>query len=266
MNILFKFYYALSSFRFYRFVVHERAAATIRYFLLLIALISLVLTVRMEFKLLDISAEVAQWMVTRLPAITIKDGRVSSPVPQPFLVKDDKVGVFILDTTGKYARLDSTYDRGFLLTRDKLIFKQPGVGRREATLNLSQVKELEVNPTAIQAWRKFFYWASVPVVFLVFYLQEGFGKIAIVLLFSLSTLSLARRNPSPAGPLTWAQAVALGIYALTPVVAYEIFLAATGMNEFTVSFLGSEVPPFLFVSLAIYVLFLWGGTRACREP
>lgn len=265
MKTLAKLYYAIASFRFYRFVIHERAAATIRYFLLLTALASLALTVRMELRLLDTSAEVAQWMIARLPEITIRDGRVSSPVAQPFVLKDDKVGVFILDTTGKFARLDSTYDRGFLLTRDRLIFKQPSAGRNVATLNLSQVKELQVNPTTIQAWRKFFYWASFPVVYLVFYLQEGLGKLAIVLLFSLSTLSLARRNPNPSAPLTWPQAVTLGIYALTPVVLYEVFLAVTGMNEFTISFFGSEVPPFLLISLAIYVLFLWGGTRACRE-
>jgi hypothetical protein len=262
MNLFAKFYGAISSFRFYRFVIYERSAATIRYFLLLIALASLAVTVRLELKLLDASAEVAQWMIAHLPPITIKDGRVSSPVPQPFILKDDKVGVFILDTTGKILRIDSTYDRGFLLTQDKLIFKQPRGGRDIATLNLSQVKELQVNPKTIEAWRKFFYWVSFPFVYFALYLQEGLGKLAIVLLFSLSTLSLTRRYSLH---LSWAQTLILGIYAFTPVVVYEIFLAITGMNEFTVNVAGSDIPPFLLISLAIYVIFLWGGTRACRE-
>jgi hypothetical protein len=36
------------------------------------------------------------------------------------------------------------------------------------------------------------------------------------------------------------------------------------MNEFTISLSGSDIPPFLIISLGIYILFLWGGTRACR--
>lgn len=262
MNLLAKFYGAASSFRFYRFVIHERGASTTRYYLLLIALLALALTVRLELKVLDLSAEVAEWMVARLPEITIQDGQVSSAVEQPFILRDDKVGVFILDTTGKTVRIDSTYDRGFLLTRNKLIVKQPRGGRDVATFDLSQIKLLKVNEPAIRAWRQFFYWASFPFVFLALYLQEGLGKLFLVLLFSLSTLSLARRGSLH---LTWSQTLILGIYALTPVVVYEVFLALSGMNEVTIGFLGSEVPPFFFISLVLYVLFLWGGTRACRE-
>ncbi len=262
MNLFARFYGAFSSFRFYRFLIYERAAATIRYFLLLIALVSLALTARLELKLLDASSQVSEWMIARLPEITIRDGKVSSPVSQPFIINDDKVGVFILDTTGKTSKLDSTYDRGVLLTKDKLIVKQPRGGRDIATLNLSQVKELQVNPKTIQAWHHFLYWVSFPVVYLFLYLQEGLGKLTLVLLFSLSTLSLTRRYSLH---LAWPQTLVLGIYALTPVVVYEIFLAITGMNEFKVSWFGSEIPPFLLISLAIYILFLWGGTRACRE-
>jgi len=261
MSLFARFYGAISSFRFYRFVIFERGAATIRYFLLLIALSSLALTIRLELKFLDASAEVVEWMIAHLPEITILDGKVSSPVPQPFVLKDDKVGVFILDTTGKTPRMDSTYTRGFLVTQDRLIVKQPRGGRDVATIDLSQVKELRVNPTTIQAWRKFLYWASFPAFYLYLFLREGLSKFFLVLLFSLSTLSLTRRLSVQ---MTFPQTLTLGIYALTPVIVYETFLAIAGMNEFTISLSGSEIPPFLIISLGIYILFLWGGTRACR--
>lgn len=86
-----------------------------------------------------------------LPDITlsVKDGKASANVPQPFVRGDDKFS-FIIDTKGTGAELDK-FKTGVLLTGDKLITKSE---TETKVMSLKNVQNFTGSKTNIVDWLK----------------------------------------------------------------------------------------------------------------
>src|SRR5947207_12164589 len=76
----------------------------------------------------------------QIPPVTIKDGVASSPVSQPYTIKDPKTGkpIVVIDTTGQINSLDET-EAIILLNADKINFRDQGRGQVR-TQSLAEVK------------------------------------------------------------------------------------------------------------------------------
>lgn len=105
--------------------------------------------------------------IKEFPNFTIKNGKVSSEVDQPYTVNDPKTGkaVFVLDTTGKIDSLDKT-PATILITETKL-FIRDDAGRVQ-THDLGQIPEFEFTPEWLQgllgAMANWFGVAAFPFV------------------------------------------------------------------------------------------------------
>src|SRR5580700_7892349 len=92
---------------FYRHVARNWGGIGILYLLLLFTLTWIPSLVKVHLGARKFADEDFPKFANKLPDISIKNGKISSPVEQPLEIPDD-VGnvVFVLDTTGKINNLD----------------------------------------------------------------------------------------------------------------------------------------------------------------
>jgi len=84
----------------------------------------------------------------RFPEIVIEDGIASVNAEQPYVIENSQGRFSVLDTTGKYQRIDtSRHSQGWLLTRDELHILS---NTRYQIMKLSDLQRLlGVNPLVI---------------------------------------------------------------------------------------------------------------------
>ena len=88
-------------------------------------------------------------LLQQIPAITIKNGQVSTDVPTPYFIKEKNGKVLaIIDTTGQYTSLDDT-DAKLLLTKNKVIARD-NTGMR--VYDLRPVQDFYMDRTRVQGW------------------------------------------------------------------------------------------------------------------
>jgi hypothetical protein len=106
-------------------------------------------------------------VVEDFPPITIKDGVVSSPVDQPFYMKDKESGktFAVLDTTGTINSLDDADGAFILLTENKLIYHDSSNPGQTKIQDLSQIKNFYIDRPIVTNWVSWgARWAAVVVV------------------------------------------------------------------------------------------------------
>lgn len=97
------------------------------YLLLVIAIASIPLSVRIIYDFNQYFDEQMVLPLTKLPPLYVQNGGVVFDKPMPFFIKN-KTGavVAIVDTTGKVKNIDSTYPQlTILITKDKLYYRPP---------------------------------------------------------------------------------------------------------------------------------------------
>jgi hypothetical protein len=88
------------------------------------------------------------------PKITIQNGKVSSPVEQPLIIKDPNNGqvLFVLDTTGQIDNLDKT-PAPFLLTETQLHLRDQNNPNNRQVLNVIDIlPDAEISKEVLQEW------------------------------------------------------------------------------------------------------------------
>src|ERR1700691_5867621 len=94
---------------FYRHVARSWGGIGILYLLLLFTLTWMPSLVKIHLGARKFAQEDFPPIANKLPDITVKNGKISSPVPQPFEIKDDHGNpLFVLDTTGKINNIEQT--------------------------------------------------------------------------------------------------------------------------------------------------------------
>lgn len=192
-----------------------------------------------------------QWE-KNLPEIQLTQGKVSSPVQQPYRLEQEGF-VFILDTTGAITDLDPKYQEGILLTKTDLTYRrQRGVqetrrisleGLPDFTLNQSTVEQLL---DRIRAW----VWLVAAVVLFLWWWTVKLLKVLFWSLLGLLVSAVSKRS------LSYRAIFNIGVLALTISLAFDLITGGLGLRA---QGLG-------FISLALYVGYLIWGILVQPKP
>ena len=134
---------------FYRAVARNWGGIGLLYLLLLFTLTWIPVLAKWQIGFQrTVGTEFAK-IANKIPEVTLKNGQISSPVEQPYEVKDENGKlIFILDTTGKIKNLDQT-PAMMLLT--KTHFHQRDQARIQIT-DLSQLPDIDFSADVVKDW------------------------------------------------------------------------------------------------------------------
>ena len=193
--------------------------------------------------------EVSKELGDRLPEIRIEDGTVSTDAQEPFIIQE-KDFIFIINTTGKKITIDPSYKQGILLTKNKLIHKQSEIETR--AYDLSKIKSFTVNKEAMERWRKIISRFTLPILLVSLFPYFVVVKLIQILLFSLMALVM---NTATRANLKYENLFNISLFALTPPVLLATIFTLVGL----------KIPLFGLLYIVVYIVFLIGGIRGCKE-
>ena len=159
-------------------------------------------------------------IIDQIPPITIKDGEVSTPVEQPYVITSpDKSKRAVIDTTGQVTSLAEA-DALVLLTKTKIIYRQSEHETR--TQDLSHIQgEFEFDKEDVTRWAKtidrYLAYALYPVILIGSYI----GRLMQILLYGLVGLIFSAMFSAR---LRYSGLVRLSAVAVTPVVIVDAVL------------------------------------------
>jgi hypothetical protein len=191
--------------------------------------------------------------IDQLPTVTIKNGKASADVPQPWVkrIDSDDEGhavVLIIDTTGQ--RTDFAPDEiGLFLQRDQLLFKFDDQ-RRE--IPLSSLPDTVVGPKTVRGQiarilKRAPPWIAAALC-LYFLAAKAFQALLLVLAGLMGT-------PGGRRPLGFGALFTVGVYALAPPVLLDC----------VVRIFGVKAPFFWLVYVAIAIAYAILGARAASS-
>lgn len=135
---------------FYRHVARSWGGIGILYLLLLFTLTWIPPLVKFHLKLRELAEVEFPKYAKDIPDVSIKNGKVSSPAPQPFEVKDERGNVvFVLDTTGKINNLDQT--KAMILLTENKLYQRDQMNNIQIH-DLSTFPDFELNSERLQDW------------------------------------------------------------------------------------------------------------------
>lgn len=235
-----QFFQSLSSVRFYREMNRRSLSDAIKYFSLLILLVTGILSVRFTSECLKALSSFETWSRAHLPEIMIQKGQVSVNVQQPWQ-KEEKDFILMIDTTGKTTDIDEKYPQGILLTKDKLLLKRgPFESRR---YDLSAIDQFRLDSETVRKLRRIGQWLLPPLLALILFVYFWVGKFSQIIFFSgLSLLTnwMAHKD------LPYGTLLTIGFYAITPPL---LLFCVTALFKF-------PAPFFDMVYLASYAALL----------
>lgn len=243
---------------FYRAVAHRWRGIGFWYLLLLVVLTCLPGAVRLWIATSQLSSETLAPLTSQIPRIEIQNGEATVNARQPIFVTDPESGktIFIIDTTGKTTSLDP-YDNVLLLTKSKLIVKQP---HQTQEMLLRDLAPLLGDPVVIdREWIEgtIFWWAKLisvlylPIVALFAFLYRF---VEMFLLAIVGIIIAASQKPS----LSFAQVLRLSAMALTPVILLNtVYEQVVPAHRFWCVW--------WLICIAIPIGYLVFGIRAARE-
>jgi hypothetical protein len=233
-------------------VAAQRTSRTFGFLLILVLLSTLAATLS-TMRVLHELARKADPYLDKLPTVTIKDGKASADVPQPWVKKfdDDEHGravVLIIDTTGQRTDFEAN-EVGLFVQREQLIMKSEDQ-RREVPL--SQVPDMVVGPKTVRGMTHKIltrapFW--IGAVLLVYYFLAKLMQGLILVLTGLIGAS-GRKHPLGFGAL-----FTVGVYALAPAVLLD---CVTDLLPFS-------VPHFWLIYLALAATYSVLGARAASD-
>ncbi len=239
---------AVRDFKFYKDVKDFQISKSMKYIFLLIFLITLVLTVRYSYDVrrgLDIAVD---WAKINLPVIEIQNGVASVDVKQPYRVEEEGF-TLIIDTTGEVTSLDG-YDKGILLMKNKLVYKEGDV--KTETYDLSNVAALRIDENFMNVLSKNITWILFPFMLIGMFLYFCVARFLQIFIFSI--ISLAASSITNV-KLRYKQLFNIGVYAITPSAILGGLLALFGI----------QLPLFGLLFAGLYIAYLIMAIMACKE-
>lgn len=228
----------------YRDVATRWGGKAFFYLFLLLALSWIGFTVQLQTALnLGFSAY-AEKFHKQLPAITIKDGVVSTPERKPYVVvdPDTQQKLFVVDTSGQYQTLEQAKSNILLTERTLYYTPEPGETR---TKILPSSLTLNIVPHDIfQFLSSFLAWVWI-LVFPVLLIASFFYRVIEAIIYAIlgkifSLICTAE--------LTYGQMIVVSMVAMTPAI-----VTATIFDFFKIHF--PQQLSFYFLLSVIYILF-----------
>ncbi|MBL7072000.1 MAG: DUF1189 domain-containing protein [Candidatus Omnitrophica bacterium] len=239
---------AISDFKFYREVKDFKPSKPLKYIFTLILVITLILTIRFSFDFKKGVNIAADWALQNLPPIEIQNGVASADVKQPYKIMDEDLAL-IIDTTGEVTSLDG-YERGVLLMKDKLVYKENEV--KTETYNLSDIDTLRIDENFVNAIRKNALWMIFPIILIGAFITACIAKFFQIFIFSLVSIAASTILKIK---LTYKQLFNIGVYAITPSYILGALLALFGLR----------VPIFGVIYSGLYIAYLIVAVQRCKD-
>lgn len=237
--------------------VFKRAAAqptrrTMGFLFILVLLSTLAGTISIMLVLRDFARTVDPYL-DQLPTITIKDGKASSDVPQPWVKQLDKDEhgrsiVLIIDTTGQRTDFEPN-ELGLFVQREQVIAKSEDQ-RRE--FSLSKAPDMVVGPKSVRqgiakVLRRAPFWIGGVLIF-YYFLAKLFQSMVLLLAGPIGASGRKR-------PLGFGALFTVAVYALAPAVLLDCVL----------DFVPFRVPHFWLIYLAVAATYTILGARAASD-
>ena len=199
----------------------------------------------------------AEWADRHLPALSIKDGHVTSTVPQPYRAGADDF-LFILDTTAAAPQPDTNVLQGILLKSDSFVFwigatNGPTPVFRTQNSSLHGFPDGTVNGEYLRQLFRSFLWVGGPLIGALL----AASSLLIILFHALifaGFAALMERGATRA--LRFGQLLNIAIHAATPAILVNAAFLALQL----------EIINLWWLYLIVYGLYLIGGVAASRDP
>jgi len=207
-------------------VANHWKGAGLLYQLILIALATVAVAIRVHVGMAHFATHEAPPVIAQVPTIHIVNGEVSVNRLTPITIHDPNAGkdLAIIDTSGEVTSLEGTEAR-ILLTRNQLIvLRRPGFTQ---VYDLRNIKNLTLDrPTMMQWLHLLAAWCAI--LCSPFILAGLYAGRMIVLLICSTILFLVGRSGH--SPLDFSASTRLASVALTPATLIEVLLDAIGVK------------------------------------
>jgi len=237
---------------FYRDVAQNWKNYAFLYLLFLLALCSVVKTVKIHYSISDFLTEHAPAFISQFPAVTFSNGKASTDQHEPYFIKDPKSGedIIIIDTTGQINSLNDTR-AVLLLTETKLIIKKSD--RETQAFDLSEVEDFRFDKDVVYGWLRIAQkWLAV--VFFPFLVLGSFVyRLVQVLIYGIIGILFASILKTD---IEFQSLISITIMAITPVVILDTFMGPPGISTLF----------WRFLCFLIAMGFLFFGIKANSNP
>jgi len=218
-------FYMFCSKALYRDVALNWRGTCFGYLFVLLLLSWLLFVVKLNLMLTSFIDQNVPAILEKMPAITIKDGKVSADVEQPYIINlENGQPIAILDTTGKYTSLDNTPAK-ILLTSSALVIRKSETETQ--TVDLSKVKDLSVNKSLLGSWVDMVVKWACPLLFLcALPFSFAYRVIQALLYAAIGTIFVS----SLRGSLGYSAVLRMAVIAVTPVILLDTLIFLAGVT------------------------------------
>ena len=233
---------------FYRDVAQNWKNYAFLYLLFLLALCSVVKTVKIHYDFSDFVTKHAPAYISQFPVVTFSNGKASIEADEPYFIKDPKSGenIIIIDTTGQINSLNDT-SAVMLLTETKLIIKKSD--RETQVFALSEIENFRIDQNVIYGWLRIAQkWLAV-VLFPFLVLGSFVYRLIQVLIYGIIGMLFASILKTD---IEFQSLISIAIMAITPVVLLDTFMGPPGISAVF----------WRFVCFLISMGFLFYGIKA----
>ncbi len=232
-NIFQAIYLSFYSKQLYRDVAKNWGGKSFLYLLLIVALSWIAFTYFSQIALNASYREHSDVMVSQIPIVTIKDGRVITPEKRPYIIEDSKTHerLVVIDTTGQYTTLEKA-NALFLITENKVFVQKEKSGEVIKEANIYEIPKTmttTLNPRQINGYlEQMAYFIWIPLYICV--LLVGFCyRLMQALIYGVIGKIIAGMSRVT---LTYSQVVQIAMVAITPALVlatifdvFQVFFA-----------------------------------------
>jgi len=232
----------------YRDVAQNWKNYAFLYLLFLLALSSVIKTVKIHYDLSYFLTKHAPEFISQFPAVTFSNGRASIEADEPYYIKDPDSGedIIIIDTTGQINSLNDT-NAVMLLTETKLIIKKSD--RQTQVFALSEIEDFRLDHDVIYGWIRIVQkWLAV-VLFPFLVLGSFVYRLVQVFIYGIIGMLFASILKTD---IEFQSLISITIMAITPVVILDTLMVPPGISAVL----------WRFVCFLISLGFLFYGIKA----
>jgi hypothetical protein len=198
----------------------------VRYLMLVLFLCWLVVFIKLTIGFTLFINTDAQAALKDFPPMTLRAGRLSSPVPQPHIFRDENgKPIAVLDTTGT-VRNPSDVGVRILITATEYIDESRGVRQ---VRSLSGFPDMTLDETSAMGWLRLIRNLMLPVMFPLFWAFSLAWRLLVALLFAAIGLGIASAYKAR---ISYAGLLRLAAVSMTSVVFLDtifwLFSVPTG--------------------------------------
>lgn len=243
--------YAFFSRALFRDVGSHWRRVSFVYLLLLLAVCWIPVVAGLHLKFSEFLDNTASHIIQQIPAITIKNGRVSTDVDQPYFIhmEQPEQVIAIIDTTGQITSLEGS-SAVLLITESQVIERKSDWETR--VHNLHEVPQFYLDGPMVQRWLRLFGTWGIPLLYPVGLAGSYIARLVQVLFYSVIGMIIAKGVRCE---LDYGGILSVAMVAITPAIILKTVFWSTE----------TQLPFAPLVYLAITIGYLAFGLASNRD-